>query len=168
MSHYANLFLFPLCPELLDCKTEKWTKSWVTKFKTFQPNATTWDNSHLFKSISLNTKPAPEELANAQQAQHGDNWQCESFLHVIVECDRLRIARSTSSCYESEENQHPPAGLNLRIDVECCRSEISSRFWKKMVLEHVIFFFCSFLFQHRLSLSFLCCKWKVRALETYL
>lgn len=81
-----------------------------------------------FRSVDFNIKPPPEELANAQRAQHGDNWQPESFSHVIVECDRLRMARSTSSCYESEVTQHPLAGLNLRIDVECYGREMPSRF----------------------------------------
>lgn len=89
--------------------------------------------------MAFNIKPTPEELANAQRAQHGDNWQPESFSHVIVECDRLRIARSTSSCYESEVTQHPLTGSSLRIDVECCGREMPSRFCEKMALEHMLF-----------------------------
>lgn len=88
--------------------------------------------------MAFNIKPTPEELANAQRAQHGDNWQPESFSHAIVECDRLRIARSTSSCYESEVTQHPLAGSSLRRDVECCGREMPLRLWK-MALTHMLF-----------------------------
>lgn len=112
--------------------------------------------------MAFNIKPTPEELANAQRAQHGDNWQPESFSHVIVECDRLRIARSTSSCYESEVTQHSLAGSSLQRDVECCGREMPSRLWKNGFSTHVVFFLCSFLFHHRMFLSCLHGRWKVR------
>lgn len=51
-------------------RLKKRTKICRTKIKMFEPNAAASGLNHISKSVVFNIKPTPEELANAQRAQH--------------------------------------------------------------------------------------------------
>lgn len=88
MSHQSNLF-FSLCPENPQIWAQCNNLKQLLHFQksVFQYKACSWVTGTRSASTTWRQLAA---------------WVT---LHVIVECDRLRIARSTSSCYENEVNQ---------------------------------------------------------------
>ena len=161
-SHWSDLLLFPLCPELLGCEIKKKGQKVGQKSKCLslmqQPQAKSRFQKcgFQYQAYSWGTGKCSTSTTRRQLAA----W-------VIFTCDCWMWQIENSKEYEFMlwEWSNPASAHWLKPTDRCgvLRERNAIEVLRKNGFRtHVIFFLCSFLFHHKLFLSSLYGRWKVR------